>query len=128
VDTATKRAKTILEERLATVEKEGTRIRAALTALREPSHKRTPRPKTGGGSRKRSSRGRSGSSRADQFIKLVERNPGITIPKIAKDMHIDPNYLYRVAGDLTDKGRVTKRDGGYHPSTVVPDKGKKVAA
>jgi DNA-binding IscR family transcriptional regulator len=45
----------------------------------------------------------------------VKSNPGITIPKIAESLKIEPNYLYRVMPKLIDDGAV-KRDGlGYYP-------------
>ena len=50
-----------------------------------------------------------GGTRADQAVKLIEANPGITASEIAKKMKIKPNYLYRVLGDLEKEGRVDAR-------------------
>jgi hypothetical protein len=70
-----------------------------------------------GGTTKRSSRKRSrkGENRAEQFTKLVTDRPGLTVASAAHDMGIEPNYLYRVAKDLVDKGEVSKRGRKYFP-------------
>lgn len=62
----------------------------------------------GGAPRRR--RKRRGGTRADQAVKLIEQNPGISASDVAKQMKIKPNYLYRVLGDLEKEGRV-KKDG-----------------
>jgi len=60
-------------------------------------------------------RGRRAGTRAAQALDLVHRQPGITIPELAKEMSIEPNYLYRVLPKLASEGQV-KRDGqGWHP-------------
>ena len=65
--------------------------------------------------RTRSTR-RGGNTRATQTLELVRKQPGITIPEIAKAMKIQPNYLYRVLPRLASEGQV-KRDGqGWHPA------------
>lgn len=69
-----------------------------------------PKPAT----RKR--RRRRGGTRADQAVKLVEQNPGISASEIAKQMKIKPNYLYRVLGEMEKEGRVTKKGREYHPA------------
>lgn len=47
---------------------------------------------------------------------MVRSRPGITIPEIASDIKIEPNYLYRVLPRLAKDGLV-KRDGkGWHPA------------
>jgi len=61
-----------------------------------------------------------GITRPDEFVKLVERSPGIGVTEAAAKMGIQPNYLYRVAKDLTDEGRIVKRDTAYFP----PESGK----
>jgi transposase-like protein len=61
-------------------------------------------------------RRRRGGTRADQAVKLVEQNPGISASDIAKQMKIKPNYLYRVLGELEKEGRVSKRGREYHPA------------
>jgi hypothetical protein len=59
---------------------------------------------------------RGGNTRANQALALVRERPGITIPQIADQLKIEPNYLYRVMPKLVDDGQV-KRDGqGWHPA------------
>jgi hypothetical protein len=58
---------------------------------------------------------RGGNTRANQALELVRQRPGITIPEIATELKIEPNYLYRVMPKLVGDGHV-KRDGqGWHP-------------
>ncbi len=62
-------------------------------------------------------RGRRAGTRATQALELVRNQPGITIPELAKEMKIEPNYLYRVMPKLVSDGQV-KRDGeGWHPAS-----------
>jgi CRP-like cAMP-binding protein len=84
--------------------------RSTATRTRARSTSSTPR-------RTRRSRGRrGGATRANQALELVRGNPGITIPDIAKQMGIEPNYLYRVLPRLQQEGQI-KRDGqGWVPA------------
>jgi DNA-binding IclR family transcriptional regulator len=52
-------------------------------------------------------------TRADQAVRLIKANPGITAAEVAKKMRIKPNYLYRVLGDLQKEGRVKKSGRSY---------------
>ena len=54
-----------------------------------------------------------GGTRADQAVRLIKANPGITAAEVAKKMKIKPNYLYRVLGDLQKEGRVKKSGRTY---------------
>jgi predicted Rossmann fold nucleotide-binding protein DprA/Smf involved in DNA uptake len=73
--------------------------------------------------RRRSRRGpgrprgrRGGNTRGNQALELVRSRPGITIPEIAAELKIEPNYLYRVMPKLESDGHV-KRDGlGWYPA------------
>ena len=58
-------------------------------------------------------RKRRGGTRADQAVKLVQQNPGITASEIAKSMKIKPNYLYRVLSDLEKQKRIKKKGRTY---------------
>jgi predicted HTH transcriptional regulator len=59
---------------------------------------------------------RGGNTRSNQALSLVTEKPGITIPQIAEQLKIEPNYLYRVMPKLVSDGLV-KRDGqGWHPA------------
>jgi hypothetical protein len=62
----------------------------------------------------RAPRGTGG--RAQDALKLVQKQPGITIGEMAKQMKIQPNYLYRLLPQLEKDGKVKKRDEGYHPA------------
>jgi predicted Rossmann fold nucleotide-binding protein DprA/Smf involved in DNA uptake len=71
---------------------------------------------TGGTTAPRRRRKRRGGTRADQAVKLIEDQPGISASDVAKAMKIKPNYLYRVLGDLEKEGRVKKDGRRYHPA------------
>lgn len=71
---------------------------------------------TGGTTAPRRRRKRRGGTRADQAVKLIESQPGISASDVAKTMKIKPNYLYRVLGDLEKEGRVKKDGRQYYPT------------
>ena len=77
------------------------------------------RPKGSTTTRRRSSngrrrRGRRGGTRADQALKVVRDNPGITVSQLAGRLNIkQPNYLYRVMNQLESDGAVKKQGRGY---------------
>jgi hypothetical protein len=90
---------------------------------RQSSGRRGPgRPKgstnkaSGGTTAPRKRRKRRGGTRADQAVKLIEDQPGISASDVAKTMKIKPNYLYRVLGDLEKEGRVKKDGRQYYPT------------
>ena len=59
-------------------------------------------------------RGRRGGTRAQQALKVVRDNPGITVSDLARKLNIkQPNYLYRVMNQLQAEGAVTKSGRGY---------------
>jgi hypothetical protein len=117
-----------IDTRLGELKDEVAKLEAARAALvgarRRPGRprgsttaRRTRRSSSGNGRRTRRSRGRrGGATRANQALELVRSSPGITIPQIAKQMGIEPNYLYRVLPRLQQEGQI-KRDGqGWVPS------------
>ena len=65
------------------------------------------------GSTKAKAAPRRRGTRADQAVRLIKANPGITAAEVAKKMRIKPNYLYRVLGDLQKEGRVKKSGRSY---------------
>jgi ribosomal protein S25 len=65
----------------------------------------------------RRGRPRGTGTRAEQARKLVNEQPGITIPELADKMGIKQNYLYRVMPQLADEGHVVKSGRGWHPKT-----------
>ena len=69
----------------------------------------------GASSNGRRGRPRGTGTRAAQALKLVEEQPGITIPQLAEAMGIKQNYLYRVMPALADEGKVSKSGRGWHP-------------
>lgn len=117
-------ARQLIHNRLAELEDERKRLEGALKELGGKVTRRGPgRPRgsakaatasTGSGTRKR--RKRRGGTRADQAVKLIESQPGISASDVAKTMKIKPNYLYRVLGDLEKEGRVKKDGRQYYPA------------
>ena len=116
-------ARDLVKKRLAELDDERKRLERALAELgekavsRRPGKKRRGRPK-GSGAKKGKGRPaprrrRRSGTRADQAVKLVADNPGISASEIAKKMKIKPNYLYRVLGDLEKEGRVKKKGRNY---------------
>jgi transposase-like protein len=108
-------ARSLVEKRLRELDQERERLERALADLSggRVGRRGPGRPRGSGGKRRRR---RRGGTRADQAVKLVESNPGVSASEIAKQMKIKPNYLYRVMGDLQKEGRVRKRGRGYHPA------------
>lgn len=72
-----------------------------------PSRSQEPKPASPPRRRRR------GGNRAEQFVKLVSENPGITVSEVARQMGIKPNYLYRISKEVVDKGEVVKDGRGY---------------
>jgi len=104
------------------------KVRDALTSAtgrrgpgrpRAGASRRGPGRPKGSTTRRRSSngrrrRGRRGGTRADQALKVVRENPGITVSEMASKMSIkQPNYLYRVMNQLEGDGAVSKTGKGY---------------
>ena len=119
-------ARQLVERRLADLDEERKRLERALAELGGKAKRRGPgrppgRPKgsaskaTSGAPRRRR-RKRRGGTRADQAVKLIEQQPGISASNVAKAMKIKPNYLYRVLGDLEKEGRVKKNGRQYYPA------------
>ena len=124
-------ARDLVTKRLAELDDERKRLERALAELggraarkagRRPG-RRPGRPKgsTSKTTSKKSTRAkkgtrrrkRRGGTRADQAVKLIQQNPGITASEIAKSMKIKPNYLYRVLSDLEKQKRVKKKGRTY---------------
>ena len=107
------RARALLEERRTELQKELRQIESAISGL--GGRKRGPgRPPGSGTGRHR--RGRRGGTRADQAVKIITQNPGISVSELGKKMKLKaPNYLYRVLPDLEKEGRIRRKGRGYHP-------------
>src|SRR5690349_7387401 len=101
VSSAVDQAANLLKERIDELEGELQKLQRALANLTDGRQGRRgpgrPRGSSAGPTRRRR---RRGGTRADQAVKLIEENPGITASEIARQMKIKPNYLYRVLGDL----------------------------
>lgn len=63
-------------------------------------------------------------NRSNQFEELVTNEPGITVAQAAKRLDIQPNYLYRIAKQLVDEGKLIKKDRAYAavgvPTAITP--------
>jgi predicted HTH transcriptional regulator len=110
-------ARSLIEDRLKELEDERVKLERTLNDISggRVGRRRPGRPK--GSTTRRSSggrkRGRKRSTRADQAVKVVSENPGITASEVAKQLRIKPNYVYRVMGDLQKQGKVKKKGRGY---------------
>ena len=116
-------ARQLLHQRLADLDEERKRLERALAELGGKVTRRPGRPRkssaaktSGGGGTAPRRRKRRGGTRADQAVKLIEGQPGISASDVAKTMKIKPNYLYRVLGDLEKEGRVKKDGRQYYPT------------
>jgi ribosomal protein S25 len=105
-------ARTLLERRLRELDDERKHVEAALAGLGRSARRGPGRPRGTTTTRRRS----SGSTRADQAVKIIKQNPGITVSELGKKMKLNaPNYLYRVLPDLQKEGRIKRKGRGYHP-------------
>ena len=119
VSSAVDQAAALLKDRITELEGELSKLQRALANLTEgrqgrrgPGRPRGSRTATAGtGTRTR--RRRRGGTRADQAVRLIKANPGISASEIARKMKIQPNYLYRVLGDLQKEGKVKKSGRTY---------------
>ncbi len=123
VDTTVKE----IDNRLRDLKEEVSRLEAARSALvgtrRGPGRPRGSASATSTTRRRRSTRRpgrprgrRAGGTRAAQALELVRSRPGITIPQIAENLKIEPNYLYRVMPKLVSEGQARRDGQGWHPA------------
>jgi hypothetical protein len=82
----------------------GRRSRGRRRSTRSPDARRRGRPPGSG-------------TRSAQALALVQAKPGITIPEMATEMGITPNYLYRVMPELANDGKVKKNGKGWEPAS-----------
>jgi hypothetical protein len=110
VSNTVEQARTLLERRLRELDQERRKVEAALAGLGRSARRGPGRPRV---TRRR---GRRGSTRADQAVRIIKQNPGITVSELGRKMKLNhPNYLYRVLPDLEKDGRIKRQGGGYHP-------------
>ena len=116
VSSAVDQAAALLKERITELEGELAKLQRALASLTEGREGRRgpgrPRGSRSTGTRTRTRRRRRGT-RADQAVALIKANPGISASDIARKMKIQPNYMYRVLGDLQKEGKVKKSGRKY---------------
>ena len=109
-------ARSLIEDRLKELDDERKKLEGTLSDLGGRVTRRGPGRPKGSTTRRRSGgrkRGRKRSTRADQAVKIVKDNPGIKASEVAKRMKIQPNYVYRVMGELQKQGKVKKKGKGY---------------
>ena len=82
---------------------------------RPPGSRNTAtRRASSGNGRRRRRRGRGGVNRADQVLKVIRENPGISVSEIGDKLGMkQKNYLYRVVGNLQSEGAVKKEGRGF---------------
>ncbi|MDQ6776467.1 MAG: hypothetical protein M3071_09690 [Actinomycetota bacterium] len=128
VDTAVKD----IEQRLRELKEETDKLEAARTALTGVRSQRSASPARASRGTRSASRGtrattprrrpgrprgrRGGNTRASQALDLVRSEPGITIPRLAAAMKIQPNYLYRVMPALEKDGTIKRNGQGWFPA------------
>jgi len=115
VTNAVDEAAELLKGRIDELEGELAKLQRALASLTDGRQgRRGPgRPRGSSTGVTKTRRRRRGGTRADQAVKLIQANPGISASEIAKQMRIKPNYMYRVLGDLQKEGRVKKSGRNY---------------
>jgi hypothetical protein len=105
-------ARTLLERRLRELDDERKQVEAALAGLGRSARRGPGRPRGSTATPRR----RSGSTRADQAVRIIKQNPGIGVSELGRKMKLNhPNYLYRVLPDLQKEGRIRRKGKGYHP-------------
>jgi hypothetical protein len=116
-----------IDDRLRELKDEVTKLEAARAALvggrrgpgRPPGSASAAKATTRKGTGRRPGRPRgrrSGGTRSAQALELVRNRPGITIPEIAEELKIEPNYLYRVMPALVKDGQITRQGKGWNPA------------
>ncbi len=115
VSSAVDQAAALLKERITELEGELAKLQRALASLTEGREgRRGPgRPRGSRSTGTRTRRRRHGGTRADQAVALIKANPGSSASEIARKMKIQPNYMYRVLGDLQKEGKVKKSGRKY---------------
>jgi hypothetical protein len=81
---------------------------------RPPGSRSTTTRRASSGNGRRRRRGRRGAGRADQVLKVIRENPGISVSEIGDKLGMkQKNYLYRVVGNLQSEGAVKKDGRGF---------------
>jgi hypothetical protein len=113
---AVQQARELLRSRLSEIDKERTQLQHALSSLGSAPATR-PGPKA---TRRPTSKRRSGGKRARrgqreaEFLAQLKDTPGAKISDIAGTMGVAPQQLYPIARRLSESGKVTRKDEGFH--------------
>jgi hypothetical protein len=116
-------ARELIQRRLADVDDERSQLERALTALGGRVKRPRGRPlgsSKGSAAKRPTPKRRRKGGRADQAVELIQNEPGIGANDIAQKMKINPNYLYRVLGDLEKESRIKKTGRQYFPAGRKP--------
>jgi hypothetical protein len=107
---------------------EAEEIEGYLDAFKSPGRRRTATRSRGAGSASsgnsttRRRRRSNGPDRHDQFLAVVEKEPGLGIPQIAERINahlaegetkVSATYLYRVRDALMDDGKIEVEGDGF---------------
>ena len=81
---------------------------------RPPGSRSTTTRRASSGNGRRRRRGRRGGNRADQVLRVIRENPGVSVSEIGDKLGMkQKNYLYRVVGNLQSEGAVKKQGRGF---------------
>lgn len=105
-------ARQVIETRLAELKKEAARLETALRDL----GKTRPRGGSAGTSKRTPARRRE-PRRAEQFKRVLARNPGAAVSEIAKKIGISSQQGHGIAKRLREKGEIKKQGHGYAVKT-----------
>lgn len=111
--------KKLVEKRLSELDDERRELEDALRKLGGRARRGPGRPRKAAGrstAKSRTRRRRKGGTRSEQALKAVKAKPGITAGEVAKQLKIEPNYVYRVMGDLVKEKSVKKKGRSYYPA------------
>ena len=118
---AVQQAKELLQARLSELDKERTQLEQALRSLGPSTGgRRGPRTTSSAAPRRRRSGGKRArrGQRENEFLAQVDSKPGAKISEIAKTMGVAPQQLYPIARRLTESGKVTRQDDGFHVAST----------
>jgi hypothetical protein len=82
--------------------------------------RRTAQPAATRAARRPVGGSRRGATRADQFVALVNDQPGVTVGEAAEQLKTSRNALYKVTGRLQREGRLRKEGRGFYPVKQHP--------
>jgi hypothetical protein len=115
--TATRAATKPRAAKRATAKPEKPRTAARRTARSAPADAAPPAGKPSARARRSGASKRTATrpgQRADDVLRVVSANPGITVRQIGEQLGVDPTGLYRVANKLAQDGRVRKDGTGLY--------------